>query len=114
MEPWRLLAENTVEPWRLWVAAGLGLISVVLLLRMFLALLGLMSSSGKVTRRSRFNRPLAVAHIFNVIGWTLVWYAQILFTGTKLQLPMDVVGVACLVVGVPMALAIEHRIKRTA
>jgi hypothetical protein len=95
----------------------LGLVITVALaiaaLRMLLALLGLVSSSGRLTRRSQHNKTLALAHIFSIAGYGLVTYAQLVYVGTKYQIPMDVAAVVCLAIGWTSTIVIERRIRRS-
>ncbi|QUQ72333.1 hypothetical protein [Kutzneria sp. CA-103260] len=100
----------------LWVQALTMAISVglgIALLRMLLALLGLVSSSGKLTRRSQHNKTLALAHIFGIAGYGLVTYAQLVYVGTKYQIPMDAAAVVCLLISWTSVIVIERRIRRS-
>jgi len=92
------------------LAVGLG----IAMLRMLLALLGLVSSSGKFSRHSRHNKPLAMAHIFAISGYALIGYAQLLYAGTRYQIPMDVAGVVCVFIGWTSVIVIERRVRRSA
>ena len=90
------------------LAVGLGMA----LLRMLLALLGLVSSSGKLTRRSPHNQTMAVAHIFAIFGYGLIGFGQLLYAGAKYQIPMDVAGGVCLIIGWTSAILCDRRIRR--
>jgi hypothetical protein len=84
------------------------------LVRLLLAMLNVVAVSAKTTRGGPYNRLLAFAHLFNLAGLAGVVYAQLLFNGQPPQLPMDVVGIAGLVVGLTWSTILERRAGRRA
>jgi len=100
--------------WPQALALAFTVVLGIVLLRMLLALLGLVSSSKRLTRRSQHNKTLAVGHIFAIAGYGLVVYGQLVYVGTKYQIPMDIAAVVCLFIGWTSVFVIERRIRRAA
>jgi len=103
-----------VENWRSVVALVFAAGFVLVLLRLLLAMLNLVSSTARTTKGGPYNRLLGFVHLFNLVGLAGVVYAQLLFNGQPPQLPMDIVGVACLVIGLTWSSILERKAKRLA
>jgi len=82
------------------------------LLRLLLAMLNVVSSTAKTTKGGPYNRLLGFVHLFNLVGLAGVVYAQLLFNQQPPQIPMDIVGVACLVIGLTWSSILERKAKR--
>lgn len=83
-----------------------------MLLRLLLAMLNVVSSTAKTTKGGPYNRLLGFVHLFNLVGLAGVVYAQLLFNQQPPQIPMDIVGVACLVIGLTWSSILERKAKR--
>ena len=103
-----------MENWRSVVALVFAAGFVLVLLRLLLAMLNLVSSTARTTKGGPYNRLLGFVHLFNLVGLAGVVYAQLLFNGQPPQLPMDIVGVACLVIGLTWSSILERKAKRLA
>ncbi len=103
-----------MDSWRSLVALVFAAGFALVLVRLLLAMLNVVAVSAKTTRGGPYNRLLAFAHLFTLAGLAAVVYAHLLFNGQPPQLPMDVVGIACLVVGLTWSTILERRAGRRA
>jgi formate/nitrite transporter FocA (FNT family) len=101
-----------VEDWRSIVALVLAVGFALVLVRLLLAMLNVVSSTAKTTKGGPYNRLLGFVHLFNLVGLAAVVYAQLLFNGEPPQIPLDIAGVACLVVGLTWSSILERKAQR--
>lgn len=101
-----------VENWRTVVALVLAAGFALVLLRLLLAMLNVVSSTAKTTKGGPYNRLLGFVHLFTLFGLAGVVYAQLLFNEQPPQLPMDIAGIAGLVIGLLWSSILERKAKR--
>jgi hypothetical protein len=101
-----------VDNWRSLVALVFAVGFALVLVRLLLAMLNVVAATARTTRGGPYNRLLGFVHLLNLAGLAGVVYAQLLFTGQPPQLPMDIVGLVCLVIGLTWSSVLERRAAR--